>query len=533
MASGMSTQQSLFRSALTYLGETRGAGVRYVQIGAMDGVSFDEAAEFIRRFGWSGLSVEPIRTQFRKLVAGRLGNGNRFERAAIVERDGPVDMVEIDPAAVDAGLVQPCFAGMSAVWPPRNGLGKLHDREVVAAYGRRVTVPGLSLRSLFEKHQIGPDIDVFLVDAEGHDAAILRQLDLTWYRPLVIRIESVNLGTVELARVRRQLETHGYVWAERGQNLDAVAGHLFTRLAGTPGQTFAGALSGRAATTAVTALFDLGRGDLAPSFARPFREYLERFGELLHACADTPMVVHVGPEHEAFVREARRGSAGTDIQVRGVDFLRTWFPFFDRVQEIRTDARWRNQAPWLEESPQAALEFYNPLVMSKMFLLHDAVVLDPFGSDQFVWLDAGLTRTVPASYFSHDRVLDAMRPLLDRMLFVCFPYGPSPEVHGFEREALARFAGGQPVERVARGGFFGGSRDALSRFNVAYYELLEVSLREGLMGTEESLFSALTYSHADDIRVEMIGEDGLMGPFFARLASAAGTPPAPPPLALV
>lgn len=517
MTSGGS--DNLFRRALAYLGATRRSAVSYVQIGAMDGTSFDEAAPFIAQHGWTGLSVEPIPTQFTKLIAARSGPGNVFEQAAIVDRDGPVEMIAIDPVAIDSGLVATCFAGMSAVWPPRNGLRQASDRDVVDSHGRRVTVPGLTLRSVFAKHHIPPDFDLFLVDAEGYDAVIFNQLDLDWYRPLVIRIEAINLTEIELSQVQDRLTAHGYVWETRGQNLDAIASHLLVRL--TTQSPRGGGADRGANLTVVTALYDLGRGQLTSGFGRPYLEYLERFEELLRACQDTPMVVYVDAADEAFVRRARRGSAGTDVRVRPLDKWRQWFPFFDRVQEIRTAPQWRSQAGWLADSPQAQLPFYNPLVLSKMFLVHDAVVHDPFATDHFVWLDAGLTRTVAPRYFSHGQVLEKLIPLLDRMLFVCFPYGDSPEVHGFERGALARYADGHHVGRVARGGCFGGHRHSLSRMNDTYYRLLEASLAEGLMGTEESLFSVLTYLCPEDVRVETIREDGLMGPFFERVAASA------------
>ena len=44
---------------------------------------------------------------------------------------------------------------------------------------------------------------------------------------------------------------------------------------------------------------------------------------------------------------------------------------------------------------------YNPLVMSKVFLLNDAKIMDNFNSDYMFWIDAGLTNTVHSGYFTH------------------------------------------------------------------------------------------------------------------------------------
>ena len=37
---------------------------------------------------------------------------------------------------------------------------------------------------------------------------------------------------------------------------------------------------------------------------------------------------------------------------------------------------------------------YNPLVMSKVFLLNDAKIMDKFNSENLFWIDAGISNTV-------------------------------------------------------------------------------------------------------------------------------------------
>lgn len=504
---------NLFDKTLHYLGRSK-TPTTFVQIGAMDGMSFDESVGYIEMYGWTGLFVEPTPTQFERLKKNRGRSGNKFEQAAIVQSDGPIEMVEIDPIAVDTGKVHPCFGGMSAVWPPKNGLKQDGDREVLEKYGRKIVVSGLTLATLFAKHDIA-SFDLFLVDAEGFDAVILDQLDLNRYQPKLIRIERVNLSDADLSRYRSSLQQHGYVTEDAGQNLDAVLKAVWEKIADTlTTPVLAQSKSMMPNTTLVTALFDLRRGDLNSSFKRPYSQYLENFGKLLKACKDIPMLVYVDQTDADFVRASRIGSVGTDIRIKKADDFKTWFAFYDKVQSIRRDPNWFNQSGWLKDSTQAKLDLYNPLVMSKMFLLNDAAIFNPFGTDNFCWIDAGLTQTVHAGYFSTDHVIEKLEPLLDKFLFVCYPYGDAPEIHGFERKAIARYAGVNHVDRVARGGFFGGHRNVLRDISAAYYNILQSSLNEGLMGTEESIFSILTYTNKDRIRVEMIESNGLMGTFF-------------------
>ena len=269
-------------------------------------------------------------------------------------------------------------------------------------------------------------------------------------------------------------------------------------------------------TTLVTGLFDLKRGELDTGFKRPFSQYLEHFDKLLRACKNTPMLVYVDKEHEQFVLKAREGSVGTEVRTKKTEDFRTWFSLYDKVNKIRQDPNWYNQVGWLAESTQAKLELYNPLVMSKMFMLNDAAIFNPFGSENYCWIDAGLTQTVHPGYFSHDSVIQKLEPMLKKFLFVCYPYETTSEIHGFKIDAMNKYANAK-VNRVARGGFFGGNKKVLSQINGIYYNLLNNTLSEGYMGTEESIFTLITYLHPELTNIEMIEDNGLVSTFFERV----------------
>ena len=269
-------------------------------------------------------------------------------------------------------------------------------------------------------------------------------------------------------------------------------------------------------TTLVTGLFDLKRGEMDTGFKRPFSQYLEHFDKLLRACKNTPMLVYVDESHVDFVLKAREGSVGTDVRTKKTEDFRTWFSLYDKVNKIRQDPNWYNQVGWLAESTQAKLDLYNPLVMSKMFLLNDAALFNPFDSENYCWIDAGLTQTVHTGYFSHDNVIQKLEPMLKKFLFICYPYETNSEIHGFKIDAMKKYAGSN-VNRVARGGFFGGNKKVLSQINGIYYNLLYNTLNDGYMGTEESVFTLITYLHPELINIEMIEGNGLISTFFERV----------------
>jgi hypothetical protein len=159
---------------------------------------------------------------------------------------------------------------------------------------------------------------------------------------------------------------------------------------------------------------------------------------------------------------------------------------------------------------------YNPIVMSKMFLLNDASILDPFNSTHLIWVDGALTNTVHEGYFWHDKVLQNVPEFFNKFSFVCFPYDGKVEIHGFEYQKMCEYAEDE-VNKVARGGIFGGPKHLINKVNEIYYGLLSDTLSKGYMGTEESLFTIMLYKYPELFQYFEIEMNGLLGTFFENL----------------
>lgn len=261
--------------------------------------------------------------------------------------------------------------------------------------------------------------------------------------------------------------------------------------------------------TLVTGLWDIGRGNLSEGWSRSYDHYLSKFNQLLQI--DNNMIIFGDQELLEFVKQ-RRSDHNTQFVLRDLDWFRN-NEFFGQIQQIRNNPQWYNLAGWLKDSTQAKLEMYNPLVMSKMFILHDAMLLDKFNSDKLYWIDAGLANTVHTGYFTNDGVIEKIDKLFDNFTFVCFPYHADREIHGFDIDKMTQITGVR-VNKVARGGFFGGTRDSIKQMNGLYYNLMKSTLQKGLMGTEESLFSILLYNNPTITEYAEINGDGLLYKFF-------------------
>lgn len=203
----------------------------------------------------------------------------------------------------------------------------------------------------------------------------------------------------------------------------------------------------------VSGLFDLNRKDLT-DFKRPLTEYYNRFNRILDR--GFRMVIFIPPAFEEHLHIDRKKHFVIHMNATS---LTTYFPYWDRLQAIRTSKLWNEQADitgWLAKSPQARLPQYNPLVMSKLFLLRDAARLNPWGARFHLWVDAGhlcATEQMPtpegtSMYREH---------MASGMFVTHWPYGTTTEVHGLNDKAMHLYLAQQddPL-RIVRGGIFGG-----------------------------------------------------------------------------
>jgi len=259
--------------------------------------------------------------------------------------------------------------------------------------------------------------------------------------------------------------------------------------------------------TVVTGLWNINRP------GRDFNHYIENFKNFLEFPCN--MFIFIPKEYEYLVWESRQ-KENTYVKVYELEDVKNLYsPFWDKTQALRTNPDWYNQTGeggWLAGSPQAACEWYNPIVQSKMFMLHDVTIWNPFDTDKFIWLDAGITNTVYNKYFTENGVLDKISDYLSPFLFLSYPYESAGEIHGFKFDAMNRYAGSK-VEYVCRGGLFGGTKKAIHEANGMYYSLLDRSLSEGFMGTEESIFSIMSYLKPEMFRRYSLDSNGLIVKF--------------------
>lgn len=177
-----------FDMAMSFYLLRKGSRPFFVQVGAYDGVDGDPLHQYVKRGMMSGCLLEP-QSQFFDQLRSNYGGipGLVFKRVAI------------GPAAGEQTLYR--------VRPGTPGPGWLHQiasfrREVVLKHARDVpgleaaiiseVVPVITFDDLFDELQVRPDIVV--VDTEGYDSEVVKQLLATGCRPGLIHYEHKHLS---------------------------------------------------------------------------------------------------------------------------------------------------------------------------------------------------------------------------------------------------------------------------------------------------------------------------------------------------
>ena len=137
--------------------------------------------------------------------------------------------------------------------------------------------------------------------------------------------------------------------------------------------------------TIVTALYDINRDKKGDG--RTFDEYLMWFKETLKV--KSPMVIFVDESLKDFVEENREGLP-TKIVTEPLEST-PYYYLNDRIQEVITTDEYKKRIL----SPnrlECKLSLYNVIIFSKFPWVKRVIEDNPFNSEYFMWMDAGLSR---------------------------------------------------------------------------------------------------------------------------------------------
>jgi FkbM family methyltransferase len=186
----------------------RGERLSFIEVGAHNGMG-DPLNRYILQYPWHGLLIEPQPDIFAELCENYASVSDRliFENVAIANGSSIVNM----------------YRGQGKDYP----ITSVHKRVIAQLAPHDVellTVSCTTLDALIQKHSMS-SIDVLQIDAEGHDYDVLKSLNLSTIRPLIIQFEHGLLSPQQIDGAVRYVNTHGYRVLYGGYQNDTLALH--------------------------------------------------------------------------------------------------------------------------------------------------------------------------------------------------------------------------------------------------------------------------------------------------------------------
>ncbi|MEE9344794.1 MAG: FkbM family methyltransferase [Methylococcales bacterium] len=181
--------------------------VFFVEIGSNDGKMFDPVYDFVMAGTWSGIMVEPVEFYFKQLQENYCNSPNLiFENVAISEKEEIRAFYRIEE-------------GHDFLPKWTHGLGSFYE-DVLLTHER--VIPGLrkyiikqnveciSFSTLLDRNAV-TNVDVLVIDTEGFDYQVIKQIDFKRIQPYIIVYEHKHLSRSDGLVCRQYLQNQGYV----------------------------------------------------------------------------------------------------------------------------------------------------------------------------------------------------------------------------------------------------------------------------------------------------------------------------------
>lgn len=212
-------QLSVFDLAISLLMSARDNKIRFLQVGANDGVYGDSIYRFVSSFPWEGILVEPQPEIFEKLKRNYQSASTRliFENSAIGRADRG-----------DLTLFRPNQSEQHDGYP--SSIASF-NRSAVAAQMKTpeseiesISVPCVTIDAMLARHG-WKELDLLLIDTEGLDLEVLQSISLSKCAPLLIQLEHGHLSPAEINDAVSHLADNHYEVLYGGHYVDTIAVH--------------------------------------------------------------------------------------------------------------------------------------------------------------------------------------------------------------------------------------------------------------------------------------------------------------------
>lgn len=194
--------------------------ISFIQVGANDGISFDNIYPFFKSHKCKGLLIEPLPYFFDRLKL------NYADSPSIV----PLN-IALHPTAEKFEIysVNPKELHKYPHWV--SGIASFNKEHLIKNSVKEsdlvaVAVACKPLSKLIEEHKL-LELDYLQIDTEGFDGEIINMIDFSQVKPKLIKFESVHLSSEKKLSTVNLLKSQGYKIIDERRDMVALLERFF------------------------------------------------------------------------------------------------------------------------------------------------------------------------------------------------------------------------------------------------------------------------------------------------------------------
>jgi FkbM family methyltransferase len=192
-------------------------GFFFIQVGAHDGVRFDDLYQKVTAVHARGIVIEPLPRYFARLRMNYEDYPGVIPlNVAVHPTEKRISLHHVKPEATASGMVPPWAGGIGSA------LATFHQRSGIPADAMTTTtVECMTLREIIERHGV-MRVDLLQIDAEGFDVEVLKMIPFDLVRPRLIKFEQIALDDSARRDAEEILKSQQYELWNEGENVVAA-----------------------------------------------------------------------------------------------------------------------------------------------------------------------------------------------------------------------------------------------------------------------------------------------------------------------
>jgi FkbM family methyltransferase len=188
---------------------------RFVQIGANDGKTNDPIGHIVRRRALRGHVIEPVPSAYEQLRSHYAGTACVCTHNVAIGTEAGLQSIYLIGAQFAAGRPDGNATSVSS-FDREHVLRAIRQWRIPHKYGvsevdvlETLTVSVLTLHEFLTEQNLSR-VDLYVIDTEGYDLAILKQIDFVRTRPKVVFYEHAHLGRAGREEAWAHLRESGF-----------------------------------------------------------------------------------------------------------------------------------------------------------------------------------------------------------------------------------------------------------------------------------------------------------------------------------